>query len=107
MFLLEHAPGVVGEIANGLCLITTRCSCEYLMELSVFDAITVRMRLGAAAQNRMTLAFEYWRLRPGAGEELVARGEQQIAFMRREGQGTVPTPVPEELRVALRPFGGS
>ena len=67
----------------------------------------VRMRLSAMLQNRMTLAFEYWRERTGAEEELVARGEQQIAFMRRDGAGMAPAPVPEELRVALKPFGGS
>ena len=107
LFLLEFAPGVVGEMANGLCLITTRCSCEYLMELSVFDCVVVRMRLGAMAQNRMTLNFEYWRQHPAAAEELVARGEQQIAFMRRDVKGIVPTPIPQELLVALRPFAAS
>jgi enediyne biosynthesis thioesterase len=44
-------------------------------------------------------------MRDGAAEELVARGEQQIAFMRRTPTGMEPTPVPEELRAALRPFG--
>jgi enediyne biosynthesis thioesterase len=107
MFLREFAPGVLDEMAQGLCLITTRCSCEYLAELSAFDPIVVRMRLGAMAQNRLTMSFEYWRARAGEAEALVARGEQQIAFMRRDGAGMVPAPVPEELRVALRPFGGS
>ena len=107
MFLREHAPGVLDEMARGLCLITTRCSCEYLVELAAFDELVVRMRLGAVAQNRMTLNFEYWRPRATGPEELVARGEQQIAFMRRDAQGTVPTPVPEQLRTALLPFGGT
>ena len=107
LFLREFAPGVLDEMGRGLCLITTRCSCEYLQELAAFDSVVVRMRLGAVLQNRMTLEFEYWRERAGAQEELVARGEQQIAFMRRNGQGTIPAAVPEELRVALRPFGGS
>ncbi len=107
LFLREFAPGVVDEMAKGLCLITTRCSCEYLQELFVFDPIVVRMRLGSMVQNRMTLSFDYWRARPGVAEELVARGEQQIAFMRRDPQGMAPAAVPEELRVALKPFGGS
>lgn len=106
MFLRDHAPGVLDEMAAGLCLITTRCSCEYLRELSAFDEILVRMRLNAMVQNRLTMGFEYSRLRDG-GEELVARGEQQIAFMRRAGDGLEPTPVPEELRAALQPFGGA
>ena len=48
------------------------------------------MRLGGIVQNRITLLFEYWR--PTAdGEELVARGEQVVACMRREGKRAVPT----------------
>jgi enediyne biosynthesis thioesterase len=107
MFLHQHAPGVLRDLAAGLRLITTRCSCEYLRELAPFDTVAVRMRLGAVAQNRMTLGFEYWRIPPAGSEELVARGEQQIAFMRREGEATVPAQVPEELKRALRPFGGT
>jgi enediyne biosynthesis thioesterase len=59
----------------------------------------VRMRLGEVVQNRITLLFEYWR-----GEELVARGEQLVACMRRQGNETVPTPIPPALREALRPY---
>lgn len=104
MFLRDHAPGVLGQIAAGLCLVTTRCACDYLQEISAFDPILVRMRLGAMAQNRMTLRFEYWRARTDGGEDLVARGEQQIAFMRRQGEGMEATAIPEELLTALRPF---
>jgi enediyne biosynthesis thioesterase len=43
--------------------------------------------------------FEYWR-----GEELVARGEQQVACMQREGKQVVPVPVPTQLREALREY---
>jgi enediyne biosynthesis thioesterase len=101
LFLREHAPGLSAEMATGLSLVTTRCSCEYLAELSPFDEIVVQMRLGAITQNRLTLAFEYWR-----GREIVARGEQQVACMRREGDCLRPVPVPTELRDALRPFAG-
>jgi enediyne biosynthesis thioesterase len=51
----------------------------------------------------MTLRFEYWRSRDG-GEELVARGEQHIAFMRRSGNAMVAAEVPDDLLAALRPF---
>ena len=103
MFLRDHAPEMLAELSRGLALATVRCSCEYLAELEAFDSIVVRMRLGDVAQNRLTLLFEYWR-QGEAGEELVARGEQQIACMRREGERLVPAPVPEALREALRPF---
>jgi len=104
MFLREHAPSVLDDIASGLCLVTTRCSCDYLQELSAFDQVLVRMRLGSMVQNRMTLHFEYWRSHDGGREELVARGEQQLAFMRRSGNAMVAAAVPDDLLAALRPF---
>ncbi|MFL6196667.1 MAG: acyl-CoA thioesterase [Thermoanaerobaculia bacterium] len=103
MFLRDHAPEILAELADGLALATVRCSCEYLAELEAFDQLAVRMRLGGVAQNRITLHFEYWRLN-GDGEELVARGEQVVACMRREGKGAVPTPIPAPLREALKPY---
>jgi enediyne biosynthesis thioesterase len=86
-----------------LYLATTRCSCDYLAELSAFDEIIIRMRLGALMQNRLTMTFEYLRLH-GEKEELVARGEQQVAFMRREGSRLSAIPIPVALREALRPY---
>ncbi len=104
LFLLDHAPSVLEELSRGLSLVTTRCSCEFLAELSAFDQVVVRMRLEGMAQNRLSLGFEYWRAADGA-EELVARGEQQIACMRREAGRLVATGVPEALRRALEPYG--
>jgi enediyne biosynthesis thioesterase len=49
------------------------------------------------------MLFEYWRdTRDGA--ELVARGEQQVACMQREGERLLPAPVPESLREALSAY---
>ena len=103
MFLREHAPEILEELKHGLALATVRCSCDYLAELEAFDNIVLRMRLGEVVQNRLTLLFEYWRQKDGS-EELIARGEQQIACMRREAERTVPTPIPAALREALRPY---
>ncbi len=103
LFLREHAPEVLAELSCGLSLVTTRCSCEYLSELTAFDEVIIRMRLGMLVQNRITLEFEYWQQGKGA-EVLVARGEQQVACMRREGGRLLPTPVPEVLREALHPY---
>ena len=100
MFLHEHARDVIDELSRGLALATVRCSCEYFAELGAFDEVIVRMRLAELVQNRIGLAFEYWREKSGA-EELVARGEQQVACMRREGERLVPAPVPPSLREAL------
>jgi enediyne biosynthesis thioesterase len=104
MFLRDHAPDIIAELSRGLSLATVRVSCEYLSELTAFDEVIIRMRLGELTQSRMTLLFEYWRA-GGAGEELIARGQQEIACLRREGEKLTPTPVPKSLREALRPFG--
>lgn len=103
MFLRDHAPEILEDLKNGLALATVRCSCDYLIELEAFDEILIRMRLGEVVQNRITLLFEYWRIANGR-EELIARGEQQVACMRRQGNETVPTPIPVPLKEALRPY---
>ena len=105
MFLRDHAPDVLDLLSHGLALVTMRVSCEYLTELFALDEIVIRMRLGALTQNRITMLFEYWRVTPG-GEELAARGEQQVACMQREGDAMAPAPVPQSLREALSRYAG-
>ena len=102
LFLFERAPSVVEELAKGLALVTTRCSCEYLAEAVAGDEVVVRMRPARLTRNLITLDFEYWRL--GPPEVLLARGEQQVACMRRVGEGMEPEPIPEELRAAIEPY---
>ena len=104
MFLRDNAPEVLAELSKGLALATVRVSCEYFSELYAFDNVAIRMSLGGMTQNRITMMFEYWRVSDD-GEELVAKGEQQIACMQRQGEKLVPTPVPEPLRQALQPYG--
>lgn len=101
MFLRENAPEILRDLSQGLALVTTHCSCDYFLELNAFDEVLIRMHLGELTQNRITMNFEYWRSQDD-GEELVARGTQQIACMRREGERMVPMPVPEALRETLR-----
>ena len=102
MFLRDRAPEIIEALKHGLVMVTTRVSCEFMTELVAFDEVILRMRLGELAQNRITMNFEYWR-----GEELVARGEQQVACMQREGQHVVPVPVPPQLREALKEYATS
>ena len=106
LFLRDHAPSVLADLQRDLRLVTTRCACEYFTELFALDEIVVRMRLLEQVQNRMRLAFEYYRVTP-KHEELVARGEQEVACLRRDGQAWTAASFPEALRLALRPFGGS
>ena len=100
LFLREHAPGILEAMREGLRLVTTRCSCEYFAELFGMDEVIIRMSLTDLVQNRISTEFTYHR-----GEELVARGEQQVASMLVEGDGLIAIPVPEELQKALEPFG--
>ena len=104
MFLRDHAPDVIDELGRSLSLATVSCSCEYFNELVAFDEVIVRMRLTKLVQNRITLTFEYWRRTTGGEEELVARGEQQVAAMRRENGRLTPTLIPASLRDALAAY---
>ncbi|NCQ69446.1 MAG: acyl-CoA thioesterase [Microcystis aeruginosa L111-01] len=103
MFLKDNAPDIITELCQGLALVTVRVSCEYLSELFAFDHVIIRMRLGEIKQNRITMLFEYWRV-TDEGEELVAKGEQQTACMRREDGETRPTPIPAQLKLALEKY---
>jgi enediyne biosynthesis thioesterase len=103
LFLKEKAPDVLKQIQSGLLLVTTRCSCEYYAELSAFEEVIVQMRLARLAGQRIDLQFEYYRLKNGR-EELIARGEQQVACMRKEGSQSVAVPLPDSLLEALRPY---
>ena len=103
MFLYDHAPQILSDLSQGLALATVRVSCEYFAELFAFDQLAIRMQLKNLHQNRITMLFEYWRL-SDLSEELVARGEQQVACMQREGDKTFPVPVPAVLQTALQPY---
>jgi enediyne biosynthesis thioesterase len=102
MFLREHVPEILAEFDRGLALITLHCFCQYLGELKAFDQVVIRMFLNATAQNRVAMHFEYWR--QGREPELVGRGEQEIACMRRQGETLVPAPIPAKLQEALAAF---
>ena len=103
MFLRDHAPEVLRELARGLALVTTHVSAEYLVELSAFDELIIRTRLDDLKQNRITMRFEYWKL-TADGEELTARGEQQVACMRREGARMISRAHPEGVNRGVEPL---
>ena len=105
MFLRDYAPDIIKQLQEGLALVTVRCSCDYGSELHAFDEISVRMRLASIRQNRIALSFEYYRTDGSVAEaELIAKGEHEVACMRRDGERTVATPIPESLRRALVQF---
>ena len=101
MFLREHAPELLDDLAHDLRLVTTRVACDYFSELFAFDEVIVRMTLRAASQTRVQMSFEYVR-RGDYGDELIARGEQEAACLRVTGDGGAePARIPEPLRAAL------
>ena len=103
LFLRDHAPDVLQELAKDLRLVTVRCSCEFFEELFGFDEVVLRMRLAAFVQNRVRMDFDYYRCQNG-GEQLVARGEQEVACMRLHEGRIVLAPIPDAFREALRPY---
>ncbi|MBR1147549.1 thioesterase family protein [Bradyrhizobium sp. AUGA SZCCT0431] len=103
MFLRQHAPDILGDLARDLRLVTLRVSCEYFQELNAFDEIDLQMSLAHLRQNKIGLDFSYFKR--GEGEEqTVAHGFQEIGCMRLAEKGLVPVNVPASLAGALRPF---
>jgi len=105
-FLAEHVPSVMHALRGDFALATVSCHCDFFAELYATDTVEVRMALGAVDGHRITMTFDYYRV-DGATPQLVARGGQTIACMRRAPTGPTPVPVPDELREALVPYHSS
>jgi enediyne biosynthesis thioesterase len=103
MFLREQAPAVLGDLQEDLKLFTLKVDCEFFAEITAFAELSLRMRLDQLTQTQIQFSFDYVRIN-GDQEDLVARGRQRIACMRGPNTNTVPTRVPDALRVALAPY---
>ena len=103
MFVREHAPDVADLLQRDIALATVRCSCDYIAELRAFDAVTIAMRLTSLGRTSLTMTFEYFKL-AGERRDLVARGEQAVACMRRAGGAMLPEPLPATLMAALAAY---
>ena len=103
MFLRERAPAVLDDVRADLKLFTLRVDCEFYAEITAFDELSLRMRLDELTQTQVQFTFDYVRVTNNA-EDLIARGKQRIACMRGPNTNTVPTRVPDALRIALAPF---
>lgn len=102
-FLAERAPGVLRALNDDLALVTVTCRCDFFTELYALDSVEIQMGLASNDGNRIEMSFEYYRVTT-AMPQLVARGAQTIACMRRRPWGLEPIPVPDELRHALVPY---
>jgi enediyne biosynthesis thioesterase len=101
-FLYEHAPGVMRALQGDFAMVTTASRCDFFDELYAGDTVEVRMSLREIRGGKVTMRFDYYRVRGAA--QLVAVGEQTTACVRRIPGGTERTELPEELRDALRPY---
>ncbi|XVS62287.1 acyl-CoA thioesterase [Actinosynnema sp. CA-299493] len=103
MFLKEKAPSVLKDLQDDLKLFTLKVECEFFSEITLFDDLSVRMRLEELTQTQIQFSFDYVKV-TGDQEVLVAKGRQRIACMRGPNTNTVPSRVPEDLRKALAPY---
>ena len=103
MFLRDNVPGLIQELRGNLYLVTSRSSCDFFGEVFVFDEIIVRMSLVQLSQSRITMGFDYVRMK-GGKDELVARGEQQVVCMKRSGERVEAVEVPPHMLQALREY---
>ncbi|WP_367138235.1 acyl-CoA thioesterase [Saccharothrix sp. HUAS TT1] len=103
MFLKENAPSVLADLQDDLKLFTLKVECEFFSEITLFDELSVRMRLEELTQTQIQFSFDYVKV-TGGQEVLVAKGRQRIACMRGPNTNTVPSRVPDDLRKALAPY---
>ncbi|MEU4744760.1 acyl-CoA thioesterase [Actinosynnema sp. NPDC023658] len=103
MFLKENAPSVLQDLQDDLKLFTLKVECEFFSEITLFDELSVRMRLEELTQTQIQFSFDYVKVTAGQ-EVLVAKGRQRIACMRGPNTNTVPSRVPDDLRKALAPY---
>ena len=100
LFLKEHAPGILDELAADLRLVTLKVECEYFEEIRAFDRIEVLMSLRYLQEHRIGLDFEYRRLGEN-GYSVVATGFQEVACMKADGARLSPAMPPPALDRAL------
>jgi enediyne biosynthesis thioesterase len=104
MFLKEKAPSVLRDLQDDLKLFTLKVECEFFSEITLFDDLSVRMRLEELTQTQVQFSFDYVKV-TGGREVLVAKGRQRIACMRGPNTNTVPSLIPQALARALQPYG--
>lgn len=103
MFLSQYAPDVLQEMRGDLQLYTLKAECEFLLEITAYDQLAIRMRVEDLTQTQVGFGFDYVRVRDGF-EELIAVGRQRFACMRGPAERARPARVPESLRKALSHF---
>lgn len=104
LFLFKYSPKILSEIENGsFVMVTLKCSCEYYDELKAFDEVVIKMWLNSIDRNKISMEFEYFKVSDSI-LKLVARGNQEVACMKKEKNNLSPIEVPDELKNALKQF---
>jgi enediyne biosynthesis thioesterase len=101
MFLRDYAIEVLELLKKDLVLVTTKVYCEYFAEIFALEEILIRMGVREVNQNKITMKFNYIKAKEGT---IFAKGEQQIACMKKNENGIEPTKIPDCLRDALLIF---
>lgn len=103
MFLREHAPQTLAELKAGeLRLVTAHASCDFSDEFIVFDEVVVRLSLNRIIAYGVSLNFDY--ARSNAALDVLARGRQDIKFLRRQGGRWNLSDVPQALLEVMRRY---
>lgn len=106
LFLREHSPSTLAQLTAGeLRLVTAHASCDYVDEFVAFDEVVVRMSLNRFIPFGVSLGFEYCRVTKDAPTyEVIARGRQDIKFLRREGAGWNLFEIPKPLMEVFQSY---
>lgn len=103
MFLHEHAADTLAELQNGeLRLVTAHASCDFADEFTAFDEVLVRMSLNRFIAYGVSLNFEF--CRANVKSETLARGRQDIKFLRRKDAQWKLCEMPQVLLKAVRRY---
>jgi enediyne biosynthesis thioesterase len=99
-FLAEHAPAALKAVLSGeLALATVSCAMDYYTECLALDEVEIVMTLHSHGGNRIVMEFDFRR-----EDQLVARGTQTVACLRRTEAGVEPVDIPPDLAGALRSY---
>lgn len=99
-FLLEKSPATFAELQKGtLRMVTAHASCDYIEEVFAGESLTVRMTLGRYLPYGVSLAFEFAR-----GDDVIARGRQDVKFLRNVSGSWTLCEMPEPMARAVRQY---
>jgi enediyne biosynthesis thioesterase len=100
LFLRTHAPQTAADLEAGrLRLVTAHASCDYVDEFRAFDEVLVRLSLNRMIAYGISLNFEYQR-----ANTTLARGRQDIKFLRPVGAEWELAELPETLLKVVRQY---